>query len=431
MSKFPIAWKPTQKQFIKTGLSQQYSEILYAGTAGTGKSFTSACYFSMLCQDFDKIRIGVFRKNLTTARKTIFHTYIKALEMLQIPYEATRGSEPKIKLPESNSTIEFFEMDMSKDPDWNKLKGLELTAAHVEEGNEIDVSGKSVLITRIGRWNNDKLKPFIIITCNPSQGWVREDFRDPALEGTIKKHRCFIETTKEELEDSYRELLETLPESEYARYVENNWNYIDDPNQLIKYEWIKSNLLKNPKAATRMGVDVAREGNDRSVIAYATENELIDYEIINTNDVIALSDIVKIKSQEKNIGYENVRIDSIGIGGGVLDYLKRKGFRAVEYKSGYAVDQNKLETDFLYFKNLRAYDYWQLREGLRKGIIKIKDDPDLISELVSIKYMVTDKVIQIENKAEIKKRLGKSPDIADAVVMALSNYKKSNFAFAI
>ncbi len=209
-------------------LAQEYSEILYAGTAGTGKTFTSCAAFVMLAQDIDNLRIGVFRRNLTTARKTVWHTYIKVLEMLGVPYEPIGGSSPKITLTDSNSSIEFFEMDITKDPDWNKLKGLELTCAHIEEGNEVDVSGKSLLITRLGRWNNKKVRPFMIITCNPSQGWVKEEFRDPSLDNSILNHRAFIQTDFTELEADYKELLDTLPEREKKRYVENDWSYIED-----------------------------------------------------------------------------------------------------------------------------------------------------------------------------------------------------------
>jgi hypothetical protein len=72
----------------------------------------------------------------------------------------------------------------------------------------------------------------------------------------------------------------------------------------------------------------------------------------------------------------------------------------------------------LLFKNLRAETYWDLREALQKGEYKLPDNKELIQELLSIHYKVTDKIIQIESKAEMKKRMGHSPDLADAVVIS-------------
>jgi len=72
----------------------------------------------------------------------------------------------------------------------------------------------------------------------------------------------------------------------------------------------------------------------------------------------------------------------------------------------------------LLFKNLRAESYWDLREALQKGEWKLSDNRELIQELLAIRYKVTDKIIQIESKAEMKKRIGHSPDLADAVVIS-------------
>jgi hypothetical protein len=62
--------------------------------------------------------------------------------------------------------------------------------------------------------------------------------------------------------------------------------------------------------------------------------------------------------------------------------------------------------------------------------IKVLNHPELIKELTTIKYFTKDKFIQIQAKAEIKKELGKSPDLADATIISFSRIKSSNFGFA-
>jgi hypothetical protein len=77
------------------------------------------------------------------------------------------------------------------------------------------------------------------------------------------------------------------------------------------------------------------------------------------------------------------------------------------------------------FKTVRDESYWILREALQpsskgKQRIKLPDDKELINQLTSIKFKYSsDGRIKIEGKDEMKKRGLKSPDKADALVMAL------------
>ena len=85
----------------------------------------------------------------------------------------------------------------------------------------------------------------------------------------------------------------------------------------------------------------------------------------------------------------------------------------------------------LEYHNLRAELWWHLRELLNpeKNPIALPPDDDLLSELASVKYKVDAKgAIQIESKDDMKKRLGHSPDRADAVVLAFSDAQHEGFA---
>jgi hypothetical protein len=424
--------KPSQKVYVKRVLSQKFTELLYGGTAGTGKTFVVASLNCMIINDFHKSRVGVFRKNLTTARKTVWHTYIKALRELGLEYDEVKGSEPKITLKASGSVIEFYEMDMTKDPDWNKLKGLELSIAHIDEANEVDVTGRNIAITRVGRWNENGCPDFITMTCNPSQGWVKEEYRDPYLNGTILPHRTFIETTAEELEPDFKKRLETLPERERARYLDNDWNYLEDPNQLIKYEWLKEAIIEPSDEVDILGVDVAGEGNDNTIAAHRKDIDGVKYinklEHIKENNTIVMGEILLMRVKEKGIQPKNLKIDVVGIGVGVYDYMRGKGIEVTPYNAG---SSPVTKQEFLSYKNKRAEDYWNLRDGLANGTVKLIYDEALFRELTNIRYFIKERFIQIESKQEIKKRLGYSPDRADAVCIATSIVEESTFNFIV
>lgn len=84
-----------------------------------------------------------------------------------------------------------------------------------------------------------------------------------------------------------------------------------------------------------------------------------------------------------------------------------------EHEGLVAVETNR-------FMNRRAESYRYVRDQLEAGLIELPYDDYLIDELLSVRWRSTpDGKIRIEPKEEIKGRLGRSPDRADAVTMAL------------
>ena len=75
----------------------------------------------------------------------------------------------------------------------------------------------------------------------------------------------------------------------------------------------------------------------------------------------------------------------------------------------------------LKFVNKRAETWWKLREALDPTYgsnVALPPDPSLRADLTSPTWKLTPRGIQIESKDEIRKRLGRSPDKGDAVVLA-------------
>ena len=77
------------------------------------------------------------------------------------------------------------------------------------------------------------------------------------------------------------------------------------------------------------------------------------------------------------------------------------------------------------FVNKRAEAYWKFREELdpnQEGgsAICLPNDAQLRADLCSARWTLTPRGIQINSKVDIKKELKRSPDRADAVVMALA-----------
>jgi hypothetical protein len=76
----------------------------------------------------------------------------------------------------------------------------------------------------------------------------------------------------------------------------------------------------------------------------------------------------------------------------------------------------------LTFRNLRAWSYWTMREMLDpvKGQgLMLPPDQELLSDLTAPRWKMTLQGVQIEAKEDIVKRLGRSPDAGDAVVLSI------------
>ncbi|HEU5117225.1 MAG TPA: hypothetical protein VFT74_11215, partial [Isosphaeraceae bacterium] len=120
-----------------------------------------------------------------------------------------------------------------------------------------------------------------------------------------------------------------------------------------------------------------------------------------------------------------VVVDVIGIGAGVYDLLRRYKNRNVIEGSPVpwnAAARTPRQDQIGQFKflNDRAAAWWNLRELLdpSKGSnIALPDDEQLLEELVAPKFGYNvGGTLKIEEKAEIKRRIGRSTDSADAVV---------------
>jgi len=198
-------------------------------------------------------------------------------------------------------------------------------------------------------------------------------------------------------------------------------------DNLITLDWVETaiNAFK-PKSDWRntIGHDVARYGDDESVIVYGRGSciEGIEGKFgIDTNENAGW-----IKNKHKQLNAIHSNIDIIGVGAGVYDQSK-----SIHGING--VNVSMAANDHERFYNLRAELYWNLRERFENTYKYVKngerfdeydlislsgDDQELISQLTVIKYKFhSNGKIIMESKEDMKKRIGKSPDRADALML--------------
>lgn len=156
-----------------------------------------------------------------------------------------------------------------------------------------------------------------------------------------------------------------------------------------------------------LGIDVARFGDDRTVI-FARQGPVAFKPWIfrNLDTMEVVGQVVRIiRAWQPNA----VFVDQTGVGGGVVDRLNELGYKVI------GVDFSGKSPDPRYY-NMRAAAWGTMGEWLKKDTTCIPNMVELITELSTPQYKFSmSGQIQLEAKADIKKRGNPSPDLADAL----------------
>ena len=159
-----------------------------------------------------------------------------------------------------------------------------------------------------------------------------------------------------------------------------------------------------------IGVDPAGPGKDRTVAVACSGGAILDVGVYTDADargpVVAF---IKKWSSRLKI----VKVDSAGIGFYFAEHLRSFGFRTE------GINVASSPNDKEKFANLKAERFWFLRERFQAGQVAGLGD-EMLSELAAITYSVdAHGRIVIDGKADVRAALGRSPDLAEALMMAI------------
>ena len=192
--------------------------------------------------------------------------------------------------------------------------------------------------------------------------------------------------------------------------------------QFIASDVVEAAMARNPECHAWepliIGVDVARYGDDQTVIAFRRGRDAatipwVKYRGIDTMTLAA--EIARLADQEKA---DAIFVDGVGIGAGVVDRLRQLKRECFDVQSGG-------KPSGLYFdepikcKNKRVEMWAQMRQWLRIGAIP--DDSELEGDLTGIEYGYdADNATQLERVEDMKKRGLASPDSATALALTFA-----------
>lgn len=163
----------------------------------------------------------------------------------------------------------------------------------------------------------------------------------------------------------------------------------------------------------QVGVDCARFGDDKTVVTFRKGRLCSRLETWGKADIVDSAGRVKDLVNASPDLVEQIAVDTIGIGAGVADMLRRDfGERVVDVNSGIRLDDGRNY-------NLRARVWRDMRTWL-EGLVSIPNDPELVTDLTSLRYSYRDQKLLIESKDDAKKRGIKSPDRADSLALTFA-----------
>lgn len=182
------------------------------------------------------------------------------------------------------------------------------------------------------------------------------------------------------------------------------------------YTGLHNEIQADHQSFKVLGVDPARYGSDKAAIVLCAEGKISDIVTYNTMDLMELA--ARVHKIALDLNVDQVRVDAVGLGGGVLDRLVAlnnadgKKYAVIEMIASASPPDKTLH------RNARAFWYDSFKHKLRAGNIDLPDDKGLLDEMSRVRYEYPNGVMKIESKEDMRKRGVHSPDILDAVVMA-------------
>ena len=404
-----IKLKPFQDRFI---FSKARFPALVAAV-GTGKTLVGILRMMRLMEEYPNNLGIVIRKEFTDLRDSTIKDFTRytGIEV---------GSNKDVILP-NRSLIMFRHGD-----EINVLKNINAGAILIEQAEEFETDETFTFLRDRLRRTEAGLRTLFIIANTNGHNWIYKQWK--ANKGADPDFHLEEATTFDNADNLPADYIADLKKMEkthpnhYRRYVMNSWEDVDAVDQIIQPEWINKAITKDvlirPPVRKVISIDVARFGDDTTTF-YAIEYGLDRYRIIDKQEhvkknTMETAGLALIFGEKHDINA--YAVDEIGIGAGVADRLLELKKEVV------CVNTSRESSNPDRYYNLRTEIHANAAEIFADGRIELLEgDTDAEEQLSWARYkqIKSNGRLQVEAKEDIKKRYGRSPDNADAIMNGL------------
>jgi len=401
------------------------NELVFGGSAGGGKSMLATLWLMTMCLKYKGIRTLLGRTTLSSLKQTSLNTLFEVLKMsgMEADKHYTYNGQSNTITFYNGSEIILKDLEAKpSDPNFDSLAGIEITCAVIEEASQVTRMAYNIVKSRLRfKLNEFNLIGKILMTTNPSQGFIKSEFYIPYVEERLPDNIKFIPSLPNDnphLPQSYLDMLNSLPSEQRKRLLMGDWNYNEDIDSLFDFDSIATCSFKhapNPLDKKYICIDVARFGGDSTVISVWVGLTIVEIIRYNKLDGDTLYNHIKDLISKHGIHPSQVIADSDGVGGFLVDRLRCTSF---VNNSRPLHEQN--------FTNLKSQCYVKLSDLIKDGKISINIlDPSTVDELtqqllaIKLKDVEKDGKVGVIGKDVMKKMLGVSPDIADSIMLRM------------
>lgn len=392
-------------------INQSVRYKLYHGGRGGGKSYAIADALLMKGLK-EKLFIACFREIQNSIAESVHKLLSDRIKYYDL--EEYRVQKDEI-INILNGTRFIFKG--LRDQDSQKIKSLEgVDIAWIEEAQTVTK----------GSW--DILDP--TIRKDGSEIWIsmnRKEENDPIWVVMANKpddRKLVVKVNYYDNPFCPNELkmqAEACKETAYEEYL-HIWE--GEPLSQGDYKLINSNTVREamkPKMDSStsplvIGLDIARAGSDRSVFCFRKGRWCYRLHAIKGFDTVELADLAT--RYIKDYRPHRMFLDLGNSGAGVYDILAHRGYG--EVVKGINFGGKAIQSDR--YKNKRAEMWDGVNQWLRQELpVELPNDEELFDELCGIERVkVAQDQLQLEDKEEFKKRVGRSPDKGDALALTFA-----------
>lgn len=430
-----IEFLPKQLECLKAlATDSPFELVLFGGGAGGSKSFIGCAWQIQRRLKYKGTRGLIGRSKLDTLKKTTLKTFFEVAGMFGLVANKHYQFNAQSNIIQFANGSEILLKDLfayPSDANFDSLGSLEVTDFYIDECSQVSKKAVDIVRSRVRfKLNEYNLAPKGLLTCNPSKGWLYNEFFSPWTTGELPPYMAFIQARaidNPHLPPSYIETLSKLPEVDRKRLLDGDWNF-DDSNDAIFNTDDVLRCFRPPDETGELFItaDIARLGKDRSVIGLWRGLSLIQVIELRRKRVTEVAEAIKNLANLKYVKLGNIIIDEDGVGGGVCDIVKgTRGFR-----NGSKASHPER------FVNLKAECYFKLAEFIEFGRVIFPSEykETIVKELDMIrrKNPDGDSKLTVTSKDEIQRMHGLSPDYADMIMMRMffelfPNYGKYSY----
>jgi len=228
-------------------------------------------------------------------------------------------------------------------------------------------------------------------------------------------------------ETGYADRINAMPEA-MKRSMKGDFtaSLADDEWQVFPTAWVDAAMARWKPEGDRtpmsaLSADIAQGGADNTVIVARHETWFSRPDVFPGSETTDGPTVAGLIFMRRKNGAEVIIDMGGGWGGSTMDHLKQT-LNTTPFLGSESAEGVRDRHGVLKFLNMRAAAHWGLREALDPDYgqnLALPPDPYLKQEMTAIRWKVgAGGKVQIEDKADIKQRIGRSPDRSDAVIMA-------------